>query len=180
MLELEFAQIIRSGTGPRPKRRLPGPRAPDSAEQARTHGWLFALADGVGGHERARWLRDRRRERDRRISRSATNGEPTLRCCKAWCRRPTRACYEAGMAAAPGGVSMATTLVACALRYDRAVVAHVGDSRCYLIRQGHAHGADARSHRRRTSSAPRSAHRARSRQAETRHLLSRSLGTDYS
>ena len=33
---------------------------------------------------------------------------------------------------------MATTLVACLLRYDRATVAHVGDSRCYLIRRGHA------------------------------------------
>ncbi len=31
---------------------------------------------------------------------------------------------------------MATTLVACALRFDRAVIAHVGDSRCYLIRHG--------------------------------------------
>jgi len=31
---------------------------------------------------------------------------------------------------------MATTLVACALRYDRAAVAHAGDSRCYLIRHG--------------------------------------------
>ncbi len=33
---------------------------------------------------------------------------------------------------------MATTLVACALRYDRAVVTHVGDSRCYLVRNGEA------------------------------------------
>jgi len=33
---------------------------------------------------------------------------------------------------------MATTVVACALRFDRAVIAHVGDSRCYLIRHGHA------------------------------------------
>ena len=33
---------------------------------------------------------------------------------------------------------MATTLVACAFRYDRVVVAHAGDSRCYLIRQGQA------------------------------------------
>lgn len=33
---------------------------------------------------------------------------------------------------------MATTFVACALRYDRAAVAHVGDSRCYLIRRGQA------------------------------------------
>ena len=28
--------------------------------------------------------------------------------------------------------------VACALRFDRAVVSHVGDSRCYSIRAGHA------------------------------------------
>jgi protein phosphatase len=29
-------------------------------------------------------------------------------------------------------------VVACALRFDRITVAHVGDSRCYLIRRGHA------------------------------------------
>jgi protein phosphatase len=33
---------------------------------------------------------------------------------------------------------MATTLVACALRYDQAIVSHVGDSRCYLVRDGRA------------------------------------------
>jgi protein phosphatase len=36
------------------------------------------------------------------------------------------------------GKNMATTLVACALRYDQAVVSHVGDSRCYLVRNGQA------------------------------------------
>ncbi len=34
------------------------------------------------------------------------------------------------------GKSMATTLVACALRHDQAVISHVGDSRCYLVRSG--------------------------------------------
>jgi protein phosphatase len=28
--------------------------------------------------------------------------------------------------------------VACALRHDQAIVSHVGDSRCYLVRNGHA------------------------------------------
>ena len=42
------------------------------------------------------------------------------------------------MSTGPGGCTMATTVVACALRYDRAVIAHVGDSRCYLIREGYA------------------------------------------
>jgi protein phosphatase len=32
------------------------------------------------------------------------------------------------------GKKMATTIVSCALRFDQAVVTHVGDSRCYLIR----------------------------------------------
>jgi protein phosphatase len=36
------------------------------------------------------------------------------------------------------GHKMATTIVACALRYDQAVVSHVGDSRCYLVRNGQA------------------------------------------
>jgi protein phosphatase len=36
------------------------------------------------------------------------------------------------------GKNMATTLVACALRYDQAIVSHVGDSRCYLVRNGKA------------------------------------------
>jgi len=31
---------------------------------------------------------------------------------------------------------MGTTLVACALRFDSAVISHVGDSRCYLFREG--------------------------------------------
>ena len=35
-------------------------------------------------------------------------------------------------------MKMATTLVACALRYDQAIVSHVGDSRCYLVRGGKA------------------------------------------
>ena len=34
------------------------------------------------------------------------------------------------------GKRMATTVVACALRHDQAIVSHVGDSRCYLVRTG--------------------------------------------
>ena len=46
--------------------------------------------------------------------------------------------FDAALDAGSEGAGMATTIVACALRYDRAVVAHVGDSRCYLIRKGEA------------------------------------------
>src|ERR1019366_6194007 len=36
------------------------------------------------------------------------------------------------------GKKMATTVVACALRHDQAIVSHLGDSRCYLVRGGSA------------------------------------------
>ena len=71
---------------------------------------------------------------------------------------------------------MATTFVACALRFDRAVVSHVGDSRCYLIRRGHAlaltrdHTVVNEQARLGLLSAQEAA------DASTRHLLSRSLG----
>ena len=71
---------------------------------------------------------------------------------------------------------MATTLVACALRYDRATIAHVGDSRCYLIRHNHAmsltrdHTVVNEQVRLGVMSAREAA------KAETRHVLSRSLG----
>lgn len=73
---------------------------------------------------------------------------------------------------------MATTIVACALRFDRAAVAHVGDSRCYLIRQGRA-AQLTRDHtvvndqvRLGILSTAEAA------QSKARHLLSRSLGND--
>src|SRR4051812_46398559 len=50
LLDLEFAQI--SDTGPtRPHNEdCLGYVVPDTEEMARTHGWLFVVADGVGGH----------------------------------------------------------------------------------------------------------------------------------
>jgi protein phosphatase len=73
---------------------------------------------------------------------------------------------------------MATTIVACALRYDRVVVAHVGDSRCYLVRLGHASALTkdhtvASEHARMGLITSKEAAK-----ASTRHLLSRSLGAE--
>jgi protein phosphatase len=86
--------------------------------------------------------------------------------------------YEVGKSSSPGGTAMATTLVACALRFDRVAVAHVGDSRCYLVRQGQGmlltrdHTVTQEQVRMGLLSAKEA------REAPTRHLLSRSLGMD--
>jgi protein phosphatase len=48
------------------------------------------------------------------------------------------AVHDCTLASEYRGKKMATTLVACALRYDQAIVSHIGDSRCYLVRNGKA------------------------------------------
>jgi protein phosphatase len=84
--------------------------------------------------------------------------------------------FEAGLASKSGGLSMATTLVTCALRFDRAVVSHVGDSRCYSIRHGRAtaltrdHSVVGEKARMGLMTAKEAA------ESENRHVLTRSVG----
>jgi PPM family protein phosphatase len=137
-MQLDFAQLSDSGRIRDHNEDYLGHVIPKTPEQARTHGWLFALADGVGGHQ---------------------DGEVASRlavesvCTGFFASRPFEqhrallphlvekanvAVLDAATAAGKSGFGMATTLVACALRSDRAVVCHVGDSRCYLVRRSHA------------------------------------------
>ena len=52
MLDLEFAQASDCGRVRGHNEDYLGYVLPDAAEQQQTHGWLFALADGVGGQDR--------------------------------------------------------------------------------------------------------------------------------
>ena len=85
--------------------------------------------------------------------------------------------FEAAHSAA-GKSNMATTMVACAFRYDRAVVAHAGDSRCYLVRRGYA-ASLTRDHTV-TSDQVRLGllTAAEARSSTTSHILSRALGVN--
>jgi protein phosphatase len=73
---------------------------------------------------------------------------------------------------------MGTTLVACAMRHDQAIVSHVGDSRCYLVRNGRAklvtqdHTLVNEQRKMGIISA------AEAHQSESRHVLTRSLGRE--
>ncbi len=155
-----------------------GYSAPNSADEIRRRGWLFAVADGVGGQELGEVASRTAIETLTAGFGAAPLGDAHPSLLARLVQAANIKVYETGRATGPGGTAMATTLVACALRYDRAVVAHVGDSRCYLIRQGHAM-ALTRDHtvvndqvRLGVMSVREAA------KAETRHILSRSLGLD--
>ena len=175
MLEIDFAELSDVGRLREGNEDNLGHVAPDTAEQARSHGWLFVVADGVGGHEKGEVASRTAVETVLEGFRKAPRGEPLSSLLQNLVRKANTRVLEAGM-----NSGMATTLVACALRYDRAVIAHVGDSRCYLIRQKAAtvltrdHTIASEHARLGLLSSEDMA------EAETRHILSRSLGTELS
>jgi protein phosphatase len=136
------------------------------------------LADGVGGHDHGEVASKAAIEDLVSGFQSARAAEPLAPLLVRLVQEANQYVYEVGKRASPGGTPMATTVVACALRHDRAVVAHVGDSRCYLVRQRQAklltrdHTVAQDQARLGILSAKDAA------EVPTRHLLSRSLGMD--
>jgi PPM family protein phosphatase len=175
MLEIDFAELSDAGRVREGNEDYLGHVAPETPDQARSHGWLFAVADGVGGHEKGEVASRTAIEALLEGFRGAGKGESLSGLLQSLVRKANSRVLDAGM-----NSGMATTLVVCALRYDRAVVAHVGDSRCYLIRQREAtlltrdHTVASEHVRLGLLSADEVA------DAETRHILSRSLGTGLS
>lgn len=135
-LDVEFAALTDLGRVRTNNEDYFGQAVPDSPERATSHGWLFVLADGVGGHnqgEVASRIAVESILAGFRASPAVNSFEPLLiRLLK----QANTEVYEAGIAAGPAGAGMSTTVVACAVRHDRAYIAHLGDSRCYLLRNG--------------------------------------------
>ena len=148
-----------------------GHHEPATPEEARSHGWLFALADGVGGHDRGEIASRAAVEHLLDQFPKAPPGEPPAALLTRLVRSANVHVYEN----ARGGL---TTLVACALRYDRAAIAHAGDSRCYLIRDGAAQQLTRDHTMAQDQAALGLISAAQAAAAETRHVLSRSLGRD--
>src|SRR3954468_17068708 len=174
MLDLEFAQISDVGRVREENEDYLGFVSPKSAEQAQTHGWLFVLCDGVGGHEKGEVASRTAVESMLEGFRAAKKGEALTRVLSGLVQRANARVLHT--ASNPGNHGMVTTVVACALRYDTVVVAHVGDSRCYLIRNKEVtvltrdHTVAGEHLRLGLLSEEDFA------EAETRHLLTRSLG----
>lgn len=177
MLDVEFAELSDRGRVREQNEDYVGSVVPATPAEARSHGWLFALADGVGGQERGEVASRTAVECLLAGFRAAVAGELHSALLQRLVQAANARVHDAGLAS-PGGRAMATTLVACALRFDRATVAHVGDSRCYLVRRGEA---SALTHDHTVSNEQLRLGLLSAREASesgTRHLLSRSLGTD--
>lgn len=178
MLEVEFAQLSDPGTvRPRNEDYL-GYVRPTSPEQVRSHGWLFTLADGVGGQRQGEVASRAAVEEVlggfRRAPAMESHGPLLNRLVQA---ANARVC-ETEALAGPSGAGMSSTIVVCALRFDRATIAHVGDSRCYIVRDSKARVitndhtvANEQIHMGILSKAEAAG-------ADSRHVLSRSLGSN--
>jgi len=176
MLDLEFAEFSDRGRIREHNEDFLGHAVPNSSADVRGRGWLFALADGVGGQERGEVASRLAVESVVAGFQRAPAGEAHATLLQRLIHDANLRVHEAGMASQATNTMMATTLVVCALRNDRAVVAHVGDSRCYLVRHGSAtlltrDHTVANDHIRLGLLSP-----AEAAHAETRHLLTRSLG----
>jgi serine/threonine protein phosphatase PrpC len=138
MLDIDFAQVSDPGRSRDHNEDYLGCVSADTDARVRSHGWLFALADGVGGHDCGEVASREAVDTILTGFRKAPGGEPHPGLLTRLVQAANIRVYETGRKASPGGIAMATTVVACAIRFDRAAIAHVGDSRCYLIRHGHA------------------------------------------
>jgi protein phosphatase len=172
MLSVEFAQLSDTGRVREHNEDYIGHVAPANEAQARSHGWLFALADGVGGRERGEIASRTAVENIVAGFRQARTAESHTSLLARLVQAANGEVYEAGQG------SMATTIVACALRFDRVAIAHVGDSRCYLVRRGTARVLT-RDHTVANEQVRLGTLSARNlEKADTRHILSRSVGAD--
>jgi len=176
MLDIEFAELSDPGRVRTRNEDAVGHVVPGSPSEARSHGWLFALADGVGGQRQGEVasraavqevLAGFRRAKDGTLHKDVLT--QVVQSANA------RVC-ETEALSGRSGTGMASTIVVAALRFDRATVAHVGDSRCYLIRSGDAK-AVTRDH---TVAADQArlglVSAAEAAESSQRHVLSRSLG----
>jgi PPM family protein phosphatase len=176
MLSLEFAQISDIGRVREGNEDYLGFVSPETPDGAGALGWLFVVADGVGGHEKGEVASRTAVEAIVENFRAARKDEPFLGLLRRLVQGANARVFSTALDDGPAAAGMATTVVACALRYDRAVVAHVGDSRCYLIRGEEVEVLTrdhtlAQEHVRLGLLSQEEAS-----EAENRHMLSRSLG----
>jgi protein phosphatase len=136
MLDVQFGQATDFGKVRTNNEDAMGSFIPSSRQQVRSHGYLFAVADGVGGMDLGEIASSTAISVLTEEFAKAQAGTMLVGLLPRLVQHANAAVHDCTLASEYRGKKMATTLVACALRHDQAVVSHVGDSRCYLIRNG--------------------------------------------
>jgi protein phosphatase len=138
MLDVQFGQATDPGRVRKNNEDAMGSFMPASRHQARSHGYLFAVADGVGGMDLGEVASATAISPLTQGFANAQAGAMLISLLPRLIQHANAAVHDCTLAPQYRGKKIATTLVACALRYDQAIVSHVGDSRCYLVRNGQA------------------------------------------
>ncbi|MGC9198723.1 MAG: PP2C family protein-serine/threonine phosphatase [Acidobacteriaceae bacterium] len=137
MLDLEFAELSHQGRVRGNNEDCLGHVLPTGPAQVQSQGWFFAIADGMGGHECGEVASQLAIHTALDGFRKMPKGVMHVSLLPRLVQEANAAVYDAGRATRErAGKAMGATIVACALRFDSAVVSHVGDSRCYLFRNG--------------------------------------------
>lgn len=138
MLDVTFGQASDPGKVRTNNEDAMGFFIPNSRHQARSHGYLFAVADGVGGMDLGEVASSTAISVLIEEFEKAQSGAMLISLLPRLIQFANSAVHDRTISPEYRGKKMATTLVACALRHDQAIVSHVGDSRCYLVRNGKA------------------------------------------
>ena len=132
MLDLEFAQVSDVGRVRDHNEDFVGHFIPKTLDEERSQGWLFVLADGVGGQDHGEVASKTAVEAVVSGFAASHSGESLISLVPRLVQSANAKVVEKALEYK--GSSMSSTVVACSVRFDRVVVSHVGDSRCYLIR----------------------------------------------
>jgi protein phosphatase len=178
MLDVTFGQASDAGKLRSNNEDAMASFIPRSRQEAGSHGWMFVVADGIGGLD----LGDVASTKTVAVMAEgfafAPAGTSLVSLLQRLVQHANAAVRDEGLQLERRGKLMGTTVVACALRHDQAVISHVGDSRCYHLRNGKAvpvtHDHTLVNEQRRLGLISK----AEAANSEIRHVLTRSLGTE--
>jgi protein phosphatase len=153
---------------------------PRSRQEIRSRGWMFAVADGRAGTELGDIASGRAVEMMVEGFAQSAEGVSLASLMPRLVQHANAAVHDEGLIPDRRGRRLATTIVSCALRNEHAVVSHVGDSRCFQVRnqevtlltQDHTWAAEQRKSGAMTA--------IQADHSDRRHMLTRSLGPELS
>ena len=134
-MRLTFSQLSLTGPVREINEDFLGVRHPANAEEARTRGWATILADGVGGESRGEVASQLAVTAALAAFDGAEPMAPAASVLRAMVNTASKAVFDMAMKT-PSEGRMATTLTVSLIRDNTLHVAHVGDTRAYLIRKG--------------------------------------------